>query len=189
VEFEIVISILAFLIILGMARLGMYFGAFYEVTSTVFLFFAMMFALRYWYLITRLLSPWFSGQNGYAAFGAFWIAFLVGSIPLIILMARVGWESSPRYPRVVDAALGLLFGAVSSAILVCTVMSSLSVIVPKVWSGYNPDKLILPMDKVPIEMYQAVEQRWLGVGPKDPGHTRFPTFEKNDADDLYKYWR
>ena len=188
-EFEIVISIVAFVIILGLARLGMHFGAFYEVTSTVFLFFTMMFTLRYWHLFTRLLSPWFSGQNGYAAFGAFWVAFLVGASPLLILMSRVGVETAPRYPRVVDAVLGLLFGAASSAILVCTVMTSLSVIIPKVWSDYNPDKLILPMDRVPIAVYQAVEHHWLGIQPSDPGHTRFPTFEKSDADDLYKYWR
>ena len=186
---EIVISILAFLIILGFARLGMHFGAFYELASTVFQFLAMMVTLRYWWLFTRLLPPWFNGHNGYAAFGAYWVMFLVGAIPLMVLMAFVERQSAPRYPRVIDAVVGLIFGAVSATILVCTVMTSLSVIIPKVWSDYDRQKLILPMDCVPIAVYQAVENRWLGIAPTDPGHTRFPTFEKTDADDMYKYWR
>lgn len=188
-EIEIGISILAFLIILGFARLGMHFGAFYELVSSLFLFLAMMFALRYWYLFTRLLSPWFNGQNGYAAFGAYWAMFLLGASPLMVVMAFAGHESTPRYPRVIDAVIGLIFGAVSAVILVCTVMTSLSVFAPKVWSTYDRQKLILPMDQAPIAVYQAVEQRWLGIAPTDPSHTRFPTFEKTDADDLYKYWR
>jgi len=185
---EMVISIVAFVIILSFARLGIHFGAFYEMASSVFLFLAMMIALRYWWLFTRLLSPWFNGENGYAAFGAFWTVFLVGAIPLMVLMARVNHESTPRYPRVVDVVIGLIFGALSATILVCTVMTSLSVIVPKVWSDYDRQKLILPMDEAPIAIYQAIEKHWLGVAPDDPGHTRFPTFEKADADDMQKYW-
>ena len=186
---EIVISVVAFLIILAFTRLGMHFGAFYELAGTVFQFLAMMIALRYWWLFTRLLSPWFNGENSYAAFGAYWVMFLVGAIPLIVLMARAERQSTPRYPRVIDVVLGVVFGAVSATILVCTVMTSLSVIIPKVWSDYDRQKLILPMDAAPIAVYQAIEQHWLGIAPTDPGHTRFPTLEKNDADDMYKYWR
>jgi len=29
----------------------------------------------------------------------------------------------------------------------------------------------------------------VGVKTNDPGRTRFPTFEKNDADDFQKYWQ
>jgi len=186
---EIVISVLAFLIILGFARLGIHFGAFYELASTAFLFLAMMIALRYWWLFTRLLSPWFNGENAYAAFGAYWVMFLVGVTPLMVLTARVERQATPRYPRVVDLVFGLIFGAVSAAILVCTVMTSLSVIVPKVWADYDRQKLILPLDRVPIAIFQAVEKRCLGIAPTDPGHTRFPTLEKTDADDMDKYWR
>ena len=186
---EIYISIFAFLVILGFARLGMHFGAFFELASTVFLFLAMMVALRYWWLFTRLLSPWFNGENGYAAFGAYWIMFLIGVTPLMVLTAYVERRATPRYPKLIDAVVGLIFGAVSATILVCTVMTSLSVIMPKVWSDYDRQKLILPLDLAPITVYQAIEQHWLGIAPNDPGHTRFPTFEKNDADDMYKYWR
>jgi hypothetical protein len=185
---EMIISIVAIVIILGLARLGIHFGAFYEMASTVFLFLAMMIALRYWWLFTRLLSPWFNGENGYAAFGAFWIVFLIGAIPLIVLMTRVNHESTPRYPRIVDIVIGLIFGALSATILVCTVMTSLSVGLPKVWSDYDRQKLLLPMDEAPIAVYQTIEKHWIGIAPDDSGHTRFPTFEKNDADDMLKYW-
>ena len=186
---EIVISVVAFLIILGFTRLGMYFGAFYELAGTVFQFLAMMITLRYWWLLTRLLSPWFNGENGYAAFGAYWVMFLVGSIPLILLMACAERQATPRYPRVIDVVFGLVFGAVSATILVCTVMASLSVIIPKLWPDYDRQKLILPMDRAPIVVYQAIEEHWLGIAPNDPGRTRFPTFEKTDVDNMHKYWR
>src|SRR5258705_12325653 len=123
---EIVISVVAFLIILAFTRLGMHFGAFYELAGTVFQFLAMMIALRYWWLFTRLLSPWFNGENSYAAFGAYWIMFLVGAIPLIVLMARAERQSTPRYPRVVDAVVGGVFVAVSATILASTVRPGLS---------------------------------------------------------------
>ena len=185
---EMVISIVAIVLILGLARLGVHFGAFYEVICTVFLFLAMMIALRYWWLVTRLLSPWFNGQNGFAAFGAFWITFLVGAIPLIVLMSRVNREATPKYPRVVDASIGLIFGALSAVILVCTVMTSLSVGLPKVWSEYDRQKLLVPMDQAPIAIYQTIEKHWIGIGTNDTGRTRFPTFEKSDADDMQKFW-
>src|SRR5438477_476743 len=86
----------------------------------------------------------------------------VGETPLMVLTALVERKSTPRYPRVIDAVVGLIFGAMSATILVCTVMTSLSVIMPKVWSDYDRQKLILPMDRVPIAVYQAVEKRWLG---------------------------
>src|SRR5258705_2957300 len=104
---EIVISVVAFLIILAFTRLGMHFGAFYELACTVFQFLAMMVALRYWWLFTRLLSPWFNGENGYAAFGAFCVMFLIGSTPLIELMARAERQSTPKYPRIIDAVVRL----------------------------------------------------------------------------------
>jgi hypothetical protein len=85
--------------------------------------------------------------------------------------------------------LGLVFGAASATILVCTVMSSLSVVVPKLWRDYDRQKLIVPFDRAPMLVYQAIEQRLVGIAPTDPGHTRLPSLEKEDADDLYKYWR
>ena len=90
--------------------------------------------------------------------------------------------------KLIDTALGLVFGFVSSSILVCCVMTSLSVIVPKIWSGYNRNALTLPFDKYPIQVYERIEEGWLGIQKTDPGHTRFPTFEKENVDDFQKYW-
>jgi hypothetical protein len=67
-------------------------------------------------------------------------------------------------------------------------MTSLSVLAPKIWEPYNPNALTVRFDQKPIEVYQYIENA-IGVKPKDPGHTRFPTFDKNDADDFQKYWQ
>jgi hypothetical protein len=82
----------------------------------------------------------------------------------------------------------LIFGTVSATILVCCVMTSLSVVGPKVWEEYNHEALVLPLDKVPIEVYQAVERDWLHIATNNPAHTRFPTFDKANVDDFDKYW-
>jgi len=57
--------------------------------------------------------------------------FLVGCLPLILVLNQVTQQAVPRYPRIVDAVLGFVFGLISSTILVCCVMTSLSVIVPR----------------------------------------------------------
>jgi len=186
----VIISALAILVILGLGRLGMQFGAFYELTSTLSLFFAMMVSLRYWYPMTRWAVSWCPPDAvGYATFGSYWALFLLGSLPVLVFISCVTQESVPKYPNVVDAVLGLIFGMVSATVLVCCVMTSLSVVGPKVWDEYNHEALVLPFDKVPIEMYQTVERNWLHIAPSDPAHTRFPTFEKADADNFDKYWK
>jgi uncharacterized membrane protein required for colicin V production len=187
---EIIISVLAILIILSLGRLGILFGVFYELTSASLLLLAMMVTLRYWYPLTRWLMTWWPGAEGsYMAFGAYWILFLLGCMPLILIMNYVTQDSIPKYPKVVDVVLGSIFGMTSAVILVCCVMTSLSVIVPKVWEPYNRNALLMPLDQVPIAIYQTVERRWLDIPESDPSHTRLPTFNKEDVDNLDKYWR
>lgn len=186
---EMTISIVAIVIILALARMGVHFGAFYEITSTMLLFLAMLFALRYWYPLTRWITGWFGGGAGYAAFGAYWTLFLVGCSPLLLVMSRVTADSMPRYPKLLDVVLGFLFGSGSATILVCCVLTSLSVLGPKLYEPYNPDAMVTRLDKWPIVAYQVIEQGILHVPPTDPGHTRFPTFEKSDVDDFQKYWQ
>jgi uncharacterized membrane protein required for colicin V production len=186
----VAISVLAILAILGLGRLGMFLGAFYEVTSTVSVFLAMMISLRYWYLLTRWAVSWCPPDAvGYATFGSYWVLFLLGCLPLLAFMSRVTEVSIPKYPKVVDAVLGLVFGTISATVIVCCVMTSLSVVGPKIWEEYNHEALVLPLDKVPIEVYQAVERKWLHIGTNDCAHTRFPTFDKADVDNFDKYWK
>jgi len=186
---ELWICIIAAVIVLMFAKVGTHFGVFYEVTSTIFLFLAMLVALRFWHSMTQLLVPWFNGEQCYAAFVGYWILFLLGSVPLIALMSRVTVETMPRYPRMLDAMIGFVFGGLSAAILVCTVLTSLSTIAPKVWTDYQRERLILPLDRVPIVVYQAIEEKFLKVAPTDSSHTRFPTFEKADVNNLRNYWQ
>lgn len=185
----VILSIAAIVLILTLAwGGGMVFGVFYELTSSVLLFFAMMVTLRYWYEATRWVESVMPGAGAYGAFGAYWAVFLAGCLPLILMLNRVTQQAVPRYPRVVDIVLGFIFGFVAATILVCCVMTSLSVIAPKIWEPYNRDALTVSFDQKPIEVYQYIENA-IGVKADDPGHTRFPTFEKKDADDFQKYWQ
>jgi hypothetical protein len=187
---EIVLFALAVLVILGLGRLGMHFGAFYEVTSTLMLLLAMLVSLRYWYPMMRWVASWWSTEEpAYATFGAYWVLFLLGCVPLLVVMSRITQESVPKYPAVVDAVIGLVFGTISATILVCCVMTSLSVLMPKLWDGYNREALPLPLDTVPIRVYEKLERDWVHIPASDPGHTRFPTFEKADVDNVDKYWK
>jgi uncharacterized membrane protein required for colicin V production len=184
----LILSIGAIVLILTLAWGGaVVFGVFYELTSSVLLFFAMMVTLRYWYEATRWVESAMPGAGAYGAFGAYWAVFLAGCLPLILVLNRVTQEAVPRYPRFIDMVLGFVFGLIAATILVCCVMTSLSVIVPKIWEPYNHEALTVPLDRYPIAVYQDIEDA-VGVKPTDPAHTRFPTFEKKDVDDFQQYW-
>ena len=185
----VILSLAAIALILMLAWGGaIAFGVFYELTSSVLLFFAMMVTLRYWYEAARWVESVMPGAGAYGVFGAYWAVFLAGCLPLILMLNRVTQESVPRYPKIIDVVFGFIFGFVAATILVCCVMTSLSVIVPKIWDAYNPNALTVRFDQKPIEVYQYIENA-IGVKTNDPGRTRFPTFEKNDADDFQKYWQ
>ena len=189
IEFEVILSVLAILAILTLAWGGVLFGVFYELTSSLLLFFAMMVSLRYWYEMARWVESVMPGGGCYGALGAYWALFLLGCVPLILVLNRVTYQAVPRYPKIIDQVLGFVFGFISATILVCCVMTSLSVVLPKIWESYNHEALTLPFDQVPIKVYQHIEEQWLGISKADPGHTRFPTFEKTDADNFQKYWK
>jgi hypothetical protein len=185
----LILSLGAIVLILALAWGGaVVFGVFYELTSSVMLFFAMMVTLRYWYEATRWVESVMPGAGAYGAFGAYWAVFLAGCLPLILVLNWVTQDAVPRYPKFIDAVLGFVFGLIAATILVCSVMTSLSVIVPQIWDGYNHEALIKPFDQYPIVVYQRIEHA-TGIETNNPGHTRFPTFEKKDADDFQQYWR
>ena len=185
----VILSLAAIALILMLAWGGaIAFGVFYELTSTVLLFFAMMVTLRYWYEAARWVESAMPGAGAYGAFGAYWAVFLAGCLPLILVLNRVTQESVPRYPKIIDVVFGFIFGFIAATILVCCVMTSLSVIAPNIWEPYKRDALTVHGDRFPIAVYQRIEDT-VGVKTNDRGRTRFPTFEKNDADDFQKYWQ
>ena len=176
-------------LILSLAWGGVLFGVFYELTSSLLLFFAMMVSLRYWYEATRWLESVMPGAGAYGALGTYWAVFLLGCVPLILVLNRVTYAGGAALPENYRSVLGFIFGFISATILVCCVMTSLSVVVPTIWEPYNRNALMLPFDRFPIAVYEEIEDHWLGIPKTDPGHTRFPTFEKADADDFQKYWQ
>jgi len=103
--------------------------------------------------------------------------FLAGSLPLILVLNRVTQESVPRYPKIIDVVFGFIFGFIAATILVCCVMTSLSVIAPKIWEPYNRDALTVRLDRFPIAVYQDIEDA-VGVKTSDPGRTRFPSLTR-----------
>ena len=187
--FEPALSILAIGLILYLGRLGIIFGVFRELISALWLFFAMMVTLRYWWLATAgvMANTPLTGAN--AALVAFWSVYLVACLPLLVLARFMQKDVVALYPRMLDMLLGPVFGTFSAVILVSCLMLSLSVFLPKIWEDYQPTGLIVRLDKLPINVYQVVEGKWLGITEKNPGHARFPTLEKADVDDFQKYWR
>jgi uncharacterized membrane protein required for colicin V production len=186
---ETALSVLAIGLILYLGWLGIIFGVFQELSNALWLFFAMMVALRYWWLATAVLVANTPLIGANAALVAFWSVFLIACVPLLVLTHFVQKDAVAPYPHIVDSLLGPIFGVLSAAILVSCLMLSLSVIMPSIWEPYQPTGLIVPLDKLPIGVYQTVEKKWLGIAEKDPGHTRFPTLEKADVEKFEKYWR
>src|ERR1035441_11004944 len=120
----LILSIAAIVLILSLAWGGAgVFGEFYALSSSLFLFFAMMVTLRYWYEATRWVESVMPGAGAYGAFGAYWAVFLAGCLPLILVLNRVTQEAVPRYPKVIDVVLGFIFGFLAATILVCCVMT------------------------------------------------------------------
>lgn len=186
---EGIISILALLLLLELARLGMSFGFFTETANTFLVFFSMMIALRYWHAVTGLLVTVAPVPPVHAALIGFWVLFLIACAPLMWLTKRVDEDAAPRYPRWLDAGLGAVFGAVSGAMIICVVMMSLSIVLPGIWTTYERSNLMVPLDRAPLAAYRFVEQNLLGIPADDPRRTPLPTLDKNDAATLEKYWR
>jgi hypothetical protein len=186
---EPALSVLAIGVILYLGRLGILFGAFQELSNALWLFFAMMVTLRYWWLVTGVLISFTPLTGAYAALVAFWALFLVACVSLLLLIWSADKGTVARYPRILDSVFGATFGALSAAILVSCLMLSLSVILPEIVDSYQRTGLIVPLDKLPIGVYQTMEKDCFGIPEDDPGHTRLPTLEKANADDFKKYWK
>lgn len=186
---ELILSLAVIGLILYMGRMGTSFGLFYELTSMVLLFFAMLVTMRYWHLMTRAVESVIPISGAYATFVGYWVMFLIGCLPLIVAMRVITEDSRPKYPAALDNLLGFAFGLVSAAILFCSVMTSLSVIIPKLYEPYERTALLLQFDEYPIRSYRFVERDIFGVDPEDPHHTRMPTLDKSDLDDSKKFWR
>ena len=188
--FEPVLSFLAIALILYLGWLGIFFGVFQELSNTLWLFFTMMVTLRYWWLVTDWLMAHTSITGAHAVIIAFWSVFLVVACVLLLMLSRfMEKDAVAKYPKLLDSVLGGIFGVLSAVILISCMMLSLSVLMPKIWESYERTGLIAPLDELPIKVYRTVEEKWLGLAEKDPGHTLLPTLKKTDVDDFKKYWQ
>src|SRR5262245_49307459 len=99
---EMVISVACLLLILYMGRTGAGFGLFFEMTSTLLVAFALLVTLRYWYQCTQFITSIVPVSGAYACFVAYWVMFLIGCIPLLVVMKLVNEDSRPKYPGFLD---------------------------------------------------------------------------------------
>jgi uncharacterized membrane protein required for colicin V production len=188
----ITISICLFLVVY--MRVSSQVGLFRELANMLSLLAGLWVALRYWYPVTAYLAGKLGGSTlvvpaGNAALVAFWSLMLVSALPLLLIFNRMDERFVPQYPRSVEAVGGLVCGVGTSLVIVCCVMITVSVFVPKVAPSYDRDTLLVSWDKLPIAAYRRIEDGWLGVAEDAPGKTRFPTFRKDDMDDLGAYWK
>jgi hypothetical protein len=188
---EPILTVCAVLLILYLGRVGASYGLFFELTSTVLFFFAMLVACRYWYLFTQLVNTQTPFGHAYSAFWGFLLLFILGCIPLIALLKTVNEDAQPKYPPLFDVVVGFVFGSLSAAIIICSTFTMMSVIMPKAWDAYDPERLGvlgIRLDRAPIAVYRFIEQTVFGIGEDDAGRTRLPTLDKADLDDFEKYW-
>lgn len=186
---ETILTIFAILVILYLGRVGASFGLFFEMTSTVLFFFAMLATMRYWCQATQIFNSIVPFGNAYAAFWGFLLLFILGCLPLLWVMKNVNDESRPKYPNFLDGVLGFVFGALSAGIVVCCAFTLMSVILPKAWADYDPSRSFLRLDRVPIATLRFIESNLFGITEADSTHTRLPTLEKSDLDDFQKFWQ
>lgn len=186
---EVIITIFAIILILYLGRVGASFGLFFEMTSALLFFLAMMVTLRYWHQATILFNSLVPFGPAYAVFWGFLLSFILGCIPLIVVIKYVNEDARPKYPNWLDTVLGFVFGTISASIVVCCAFTLMSVILPKAWRDYDPSALFLRLDQYPIQVFQAIESGLFGIGEHDPRHTPLPTLEKADLDNFDKYWR
>jgi uncharacterized membrane protein required for colicin V production len=191
---EPIVTIIIGLFLIVYMRVSTEMGLFREMANLVSLLVGLWVALRYWFPATAYLNGQLGGSTfhlpaGNAALVAFWAVMLAVALPLLLLFSRMDDKYLPRYPRILDAVGGLVFGVGTSLVVVCSIMITVSVFVPKVWPEYNRDTLLVPWDRLPITAYRKVETEWLGVSGEDPARSRFPTFSKHHVDDLGEYWQ
>ena len=181
------ITIAALLVILGYGRLGATFGLFCELPNALMLLIAMLVSLRYWYPASQLLGSLVQQPAGLTAVIAFWALLVIACCPMIFLLRHVTEDSRPVYPKLLNGGLGFGLGLVSATLFFSCLLLSGSIFLPKIWPAYDRTTMYLPWDNLPVEIYQHIERGWLGISADDPGHTRFPTFEK--AGDSEPVWR
>jgi uncharacterized membrane protein required for colicin V production len=186
---EPLLTILLLAAILYMGRIGAIFGLFQELTTLVAVLFAALATIRYWYLGTKLVTWLTLYPTSSTAFAAFWLLFVAVGVPLIGLTRLIAKDFRPEYPKLLDKMLGFIFGATSGAVLACCLMTSLSVLMPKVWNKYDPAALLVRWHRIAPDLYRHIERDWFGITEDHPGHTRLPALGEGDPDDLDGYWR
>jgi len=174
---EIVISIAGLLVVLVGAWLCRKERLFLALANALAALFAAAIALRYWWLLARLISSVVSFPAGELCFGCFWVPFGVTYYTLLRLKDGVDERDIPLYPPLVNRIFVPLLAAVPFCVFLCGIMASIQISLPQAWTTYDRTKMPIPWDRLLIDAYQDVEENICGISAHDPSHTRFPALK------------
>ncbi len=134
--------------------------------------FAAAITLRCWWLLARVLAPWFPPAE--LCFGCYWLPFGFFYFLLLKLKDGVDERDTPVYPAFVNRILSPLLMAVPFAVFLCGILASVQISLPEASASYEPDEMPIRWDRLMITAYQSIEDKVCKIPASDPAHTRFP---------------
>ncbi len=186
---EISISLGAILTVLFWGREGAKAGFFVQTVAAGLAFFAMMVALRFWFPASVWLSGLLGGDSKDVAFAAFWALFAGVFAPLYGLLRSLNGRFVPAYPLFIERAFGFIAGCLFGGLLTAGMMTSLLLYLPKIWPGYEASRMLLPLDRAPIALYQKVQKIASERQMIGEEHIVLPELTKAGDDRIVSDWK
>lgn len=186
---EIVISLIALAFIFLAARLGWREGLFRALARFLFAALAVLVTLRYWHLYTTWLAGWLGFPADQLAFFGFWSLFAVIFVPLNALLGSLNDEFIPVYPRGLEQMGGAVCTALITLLLLSCLLLSLLPAIPEYAPGFNPDRMLLPLDRIPTAIYIGIDSTVTGHPPGSPSSPLLPAVGQGPDHDLQVVWR
>lgn len=171
---ELFIFLLVLLPVLLRGWQGLRHGATREIRHCLIYLFGMLVALRYWYPVTGTVSNWFHLDPRLLAAGAFAVLFVVAAE-----LAAFAINFRAQYVQSVQANpsndwLGAILGLFSGALIGCSLLVLAAVAMPVLIPGFDRQKFPMPIERLPLEAFRAIEQNVAGVPLQSPAHTPLP---------------
>ncbi|MFA7344656.1 MAG: CvpA family protein [Terrimicrobiaceae bacterium] len=154
---------------------GWRYGATREIRHCLIYLFGMLVAVRYWYPVTAALVHWFHRDPRLSAAAAFaTLFFLAAELAALAVNFRAEYVQSVRANPINDC-LGAILGVFSGALIGCSLLLVVSLESPALMPGFDRQKLPLPLDRLPLDVFRMVEQNVAGVPLQGPAHTPLPS--------------
>ncbi|MEI8339941.1 MAG: CvpA family protein [Verrucomicrobiota bacterium] len=184
-----VIFIVALLLVFLAAQIGLKAGAFPALTKMIAALLSLFIAMRYWYPCTRFISSYDTASLYVITLVVFWALFLLVYFFIQKLCDSHLETFESVEPSLVSRILGALFGSVTGAVVVMSVMMTTSILAPHLLPSYTRPTLPIPVDAGPEFLFRMVESRVAGVKRDDPVHTPLPKLENAASVDPATFWQ